>query len=58
MSDHEPRAVPRLLIWALIAGFVLFTVILVTIVLRRERSDPVQPPLPQPSESRSESPPQ
>jgi hypothetical protein len=54
--EIEPRPVPKLLIWGLVGGFVLFLCILVGIVLGRERGDPA--PKPQPSESRSESPPQ
>ncbi|MFN0247136.1 MAG: hypothetical protein ACKV2T_09510 [Kofleriaceae bacterium] len=52
MSDVEPRPVPKLLIWGLVGGFVLFVCILVGIVLGRERGDPA----PTPSGSSSESP--
>lgn len=66
MADHEPRPVPKLLIWGLVGGFVLFLIILVGIVLGRERGDPAPQPAPssslhaprdQASVSRSESPP-
>ncbi len=58
MSDVEPRPVPKLLIWGLVAGFIIFVCILVGIVLGRERGDPTPTPVPQASESKSESPPQ
>ncbi|MGE0396574.1 MAG: hypothetical protein AB7T06_07660 [Kofleriaceae bacterium] len=54
-TDHEPRPVPKLLIWGLVGGFILFAIILVVIVLGRDRGEPQKP---QSSESRSESPPQ
>jgi len=56
VSDIEERPIPKALIWGLIAGFILFVIILVVIVMNRDKSE--APPVPQSSESRSESPPQ
>lgn len=55
MTEHEPRPVPKALIWGLIGGFILFAIILAMIVMNRERTVPQKD---QSSESRSESPPQ
>lgn len=57
-DDHEPRPVPKLLIWGLVGGFLLFVAILIFIVVGREKNDPAPAAGPHASESRSESPPQ
>jgi hypothetical protein len=56
VTENEPRPIPKMLIWGLIGGFVLFTIILVVIVMNRERTPTNEKP--HSSESRSESPPQ